>query len=376
MLKFISIGIHPMGVQIAWLLTSTHSKKLYAYLAEIWDMLLLRRMCQSEISYHDVTFTLECRGTNYRKSYGLRHRGWLGQKRTPACVQGRGMIEKVMNLSVRTFWMLPMTDFCPPAVVTCNLTGLPINFNCRAFEFVIRDISAPASQRQDNDLHLLESGMTFIAGNNTCSGLQLVESLSVMLLLNPEVTSVCKLWWWNLLQLSPHMDFTVHYFNVCPGLKQAKQADFFIRTLSLFPILKFLYVRQSAVEWLSVQKWIIQEFCANRMYIGGIRLFILSQIGYGVLFQHRNFIKYGNFALLSMIESSLYIWRYHSIWNGFGSLFSIMDTVFAFEISLSNPNAPKSRWALSNISMNWMIWPLSSLSIFFYTAGSPLRLFL
>ena len=36
-------------------------------------MLLLRRMCQSEISCHDVTFTLERRGTNYRKSYGLRH---------------------------------------------------------------------------------------------------------------------------------------------------------------------------------------------------------------------------------------------------------------------------------------------------------------
>ena len=69
MLKFISIEIHPMGVQIAWLLTSTHSKKLYVYLAEIWDMLLLRRMCQSEISYHDVTFTLERRGTNYRKSF-------------------------------------------------------------------------------------------------------------------------------------------------------------------------------------------------------------------------------------------------------------------------------------------------------------------
>ena len=66
-------------VQIAWLLKSTHAKKLYAYLAEIWDMLLLRRMCQSEIAYHDVTFTLECRGTNYRKSYGLRHRGGGGE---------------------------------------------------------------------------------------------------------------------------------------------------------------------------------------------------------------------------------------------------------------------------------------------------------
>ena len=70
MLKFISIEINPMGVQIACLLASTHSKKLYAYLVEIWDMLLLRHMCQSEISYHDVTFTLERRGTNYRKSYG------------------------------------------------------------------------------------------------------------------------------------------------------------------------------------------------------------------------------------------------------------------------------------------------------------------
>ena len=33
MLKSTSIGIHPMVVQIAWLLTSTPSKKLYAYLA-------------------------------------------------------------------------------------------------------------------------------------------------------------------------------------------------------------------------------------------------------------------------------------------------------------------------------------------------------
>ena len=62
MLKFISIGIHLMDVQIAWLLTSTYSKKSYVYLAEIWDMLLLLRMCQSEISYHDATFTLERRG--------------------------------------------------------------------------------------------------------------------------------------------------------------------------------------------------------------------------------------------------------------------------------------------------------------------------
>ena len=36
--------------------------------------------------------------------------GWLGQKRTPAYGGGGGgVVEKVMNLSVRTFWMLPNT---------------------------------------------------------------------------------------------------------------------------------------------------------------------------------------------------------------------------------------------------------------------------